>query len=194
MRHFHEIYAIAEDRHGAALADRIGNSPRQESLKSTSEDRWLSRFSQNVFNAGFNWSVIEKKWPDFEEAFHGFDVGRCALMDDAWFDELIQDTRIVRHGAKIQSVRDNAAFLLDMLKKRGTRLGGTTGQYALRFMGKDSFILSRDVVGRLVAEGVIDKVPTSKGALTKTQEAFNTWMDQSGRSLTHVSRVLALSI
>ncbi|WP_365715719.1 hypothetical protein [Shimia sp.] len=80
------------------------------------------------------------------------------------------------------------------MKKGGSRIGGATGQYALRFLGKDSFILSRDVVARLIAEGIIDKQPTSKGAMKKVQEAFNIWMDQSGRSLTEISRVLAMSL
>lgn len=218
MRSFDEIYAIAEERHGAELEAKITDVPDQARLLDAPEDRWLAQFSRNVFSTGLNWSVIEKKWPDFEEAFFGFDVGKCALMDDTWFDELIQDRRIVRHGAKILSVRDNAAFflelreeggiakvvaewpredfigLLTMLKKRGSRLGGTIGAYSLRMMGKDSFLLSRDVVARLVAEGVVDKAPTSKAAMAQTQDAFNTWVAQSGRSMTVVSRVLALSI
>ena len=139
-------------------------------------------------------------------------------MDDNKFDALLGDTRIVRNGAKIATVRDNAAFLmglrdkggvgtvlggwsptdyiglLDLLKTEGARLGGTTGQYALRFSGCDSFILSKDVTARLVAEGVIDKPASSKSAMKAVQGAFNTWMQQSGRSLTEISRVLALSI
>ena len=39
--------------------------------------------------------------------------------------------------------------LMDLMKKRGSRLGGTTGQLALRFMGKESFILTGDVVNAL---------------------------------------------
>jgi 3-methyladenine DNA glycosylase Tag len=81
-----------------------------------------------------------------------------------------------------------------VIKARASRLGGTSGQYTLRFMGKDSFILSRDVVARLIAEGVVDKAPSSKRDMEATQAAFNTWMDQSGRSLTEISRVLAMSI
>jgi len=221
MRSFEDIYAIAVDRKGSADAVEAEITPPKsiDDLTALGDDRWLSQFSKNVFNAGFNWKVIEAKWPGFEEAFHGFDIGRCAMMDDAWFDALVQDTRIVRHGAKILSVRDNAAFLqelavehgsaakaiatwpaedyfglLAMLKKRGTRLGGSTGAYALRIIGRDSFILSNDVVARLVAEGIVDKAPTSKGALAKVQAAVNTWMDQSGRGLTATSRVLAMSI
>jgi len=221
MRHFDEIYALAEANKGSAAAveAEIPQSTAREDLALIGDDRWLSRFSKHVFSAGFNWKVIENKWPGFEEAFHGFDVARCAMMDDAWFDALLQDTRIVRHGAKIQSVRDNAVFLqdlaaehgsaakafatwpatdyvglLDLLKKRGTRLGGNTGSYALRFMGVDSLIFSTDVVARLVAEGVVDKAPTSKTAQRAAQEAVNTWMQQSGRGLTAVSRVLAMSV
>jgi 3-methyladenine DNA glycosylase Tag len=174
--------------------------------------------TQRIFCAGFNWKVIEAKWEGFETAFHGFDVDRAAMMDDDWLDQLLQDTRVVRNGSKLQSVRDNAVFLrelraeggvgkvfggwpsedyvdlLEMLKRRGSRLGGATGQYFLRFMGVDSFILSSDVSARLIAEGVVDKPPTSKGAMRSAQAAFNDWRVQSGRSLTEISRVLALSI
>ena len=76
----------------------------------------------------------------------------------------------------------------------GSRLGGTSGQYFLRSMGKDSFILSQDVVAALVREGVVDKAATSKRDLAAVQSAFNRWREQSGRSLTEISRVLAMSI
>ena len=80
------------------------------------------------------------------------------------------------------------------MKKDGARLGGMTGQYAMRFAGRDAFILSRDVTARLIAEQVIDKPATSKGAMKAVQSAFNTWMDQSGRGLTEISRVLAFTV
>ena len=221
MRSFDEIYAITAERKGGveALEEMLTPPPDRAELAKIGDDRWLSMFTKGVFRAGFNWRVIDAKWDGFEATFHGFDIGKCAMMDDEWFDQLIQDTRIVRHGGKIQSVRDNAVFLqelaqehgsaarvfaewpsedyiglLAVLKTRGTRLGGTTGQYSLRFMGIDSFILSRDVVARLIAEGVIDKAPTSKKALAAVQEAFNGWRAESGRSLTEISRVLAMSI
>lgn len=221
MRGFDDIFEISAARKGGAEALNAMLEPplAPAALAAIPDHRWLANFTRHVFNAGFNWKVIESKWEGFEAAFHGFDIGKCAMMDDAWFDKLVQDTRIVRYGGKILSVRDNAVFLqelaaehgsaakvfadwpaedyaslLEMLKKRGTRLGGTTGQYALRAIGVDSFVLSRDVVARLIAEGVIDKAPTSKGAMARVQAAFNTWRDQSGRSLKEISRVLAMSI
>lgn len=218
MRRFDEIYAIAAERKGGAdaLEAQIGNGPSDATQ--IPEDRWLSQFTKSIFQAGFNWKVIENKWHGFETAFKGFDVGKCAFMNDDWFDALLTDTSIVRNGTKIRSVQENAVFLMDMreqggagqvlggwpssdfvglleyLKKNGSRLGGTSAMYALRFLGKDGFILSRDVTARLIAEGVIDKPATSKGAMKKVQDAFNTWSDESGRSLIEVSRVLALSL
>ncbi|WP_282168852.1 DNA-3-methyladenine glycosylase I [Ruegeria atlantica] len=220
MHHFDEIFVMAANRHGGpdALNEKLSKPKSLAELAEMPEDRWLSIITKTIFQAGFNWKVIENKWDGFEIAFDGFDVGRCAFMDDEIFDALLQDTRIVRNGTKIATVRDNAAFLLElrneggagqvlggwpsedyvgllaMLAKRGSRLGGASAQYAMRFAGRDSFILSQDVTARLVAEGVVDKPATSKKAMAAVQEAFNTWMDQSGRSLTEISRVLAMSL
>lgn len=220
MHHFDEIFGIAAGRHGgeAALNQKLDKPLSPEELAAIPDDRWLSTMTKSIFQSGFNWKVIENKWDGFEAAFDGFDPGRCAFIDDDRFDALLQDRRIVRNGAKVATVRDNAAFLLDLraqggagtvlggwpsedyiglldlLKDRGARLGGATGQYAMRFCGRDSFILSRDVTARLIAEGVIDKPATSKSARRAVQAAFNTWMEQSGRSLTEISRVLAMSI
>ncbi|MBD3662719.1 DNA-3-methyladenine glycosylase I [Sulfitobacter aestuariivivens] len=220
MRDFSEIFAIAAERKGGpgALESMLTAPLTATALAQVPEDRWLAQMTKSIFQAGFNWKVIENKWDGFETAFKGFDVGKCAFMDDEWFDRLLTDVAIVRNGTKIATVRDNAAFLLELraqggagevlggwpstdfigllerLKADGSRLGAATGQYAMRFMGRDSFILSRDVTARLIAEGIIDKAPTSKKALRATQNAFNTWMDQSGRSLTEISRVLAMSV
>ncbi|MEO0359113.1 MAG: DNA-3-methyladenine glycosylase I, partial [Pseudomonadota bacterium] len=102
MRHFDEIFAIAADRKGGADALRalIDPSPPASVLAATPDDRILAHFSKAVFCAGFNWNVVDNMWPGFEKAFHGFDVGKCAMMNDEWFDELITDTGIVRYGAK----------------------------------------------------------------------------------------------
>lgn len=220
MRSFDEIYQIAADRKGGSdtLESMLSKPKSTGDLAAIPDDRWLATMTRCIFQAGFNWKVIENKWEGFEAAFGGFDVGRCALMDDATFDALVADTRIVRNPIKIATVRDNAAFLLElreeggagrvlggwpstdyaglleMLKKRGSHLGGNAAQYAMRFMERDGFVLSRDVIARLVAEGVIDKPSGSKSAMRAVQGAFNTWMDQSGRSLMEISRVLAMSV
>lgn len=221
MRSFDDILAISAERKDgfAAVLNGIEPPASPATLAAVPDDRWLAQMTRGVFQAGFNWKVVEAMWPGFETAFHGFDIGRCAMMDDEWFDRLVQDKAIIRFPAKIRSVQQNAVFVSDQsaaaggfgrliadwpdedfvgllahLKKHGSRLGGTTGQYFLRSMGKDSFVLTRDVIGRLVAEGVVDKAPSSAKSMKAVQEAFNTWRAQSGRSLKEISRVLAQSI
>ncbi len=220
MRSLKSILAISVDRKGseAVIFDGIEPSKSKEELRAIPDDRWLSAMTRAIFQAGFNWKVVDRMWPGFENAFHGFDVGRCAMMSDDWFDDLCKDTSIVRYPQKILSVRQNAVFLQDVakdhggfgdmvaawppddyhklllkLKNEGNRLGATTGQYFLRFMGVDGYILSKDVIGRLVAEGVIDKQPTSKAAIAAVQNAMNTWRAESGKSMKEISRILATS-
>ena len=221
MRKFMQIHAIAAKRKGGADAlEALLDKPKSKSkLAAVPDDRWLSCMAKCVFQAGFNWKVVDNMWPGFEVAFEGFNVGHCAMLNDDDLARLVSDTRIVRHGTKIRSVQQNAVFvadlarqyggvgkafanwpssdyvgLLDLLKKSGSRLGGNTGQYFLRFMGIDGFILSRDVVARLIGEGIVDKTPSSKKDRAATQQAFDTWQKQSGRSLTDISRVLAMSV
>ena len=217
MRRFEELYAISAARHGGAAALEAKLQKPDPKVCELPEDRWLAHMTRCIFQAGFSWKVIEAKWAGFEEAFHGFDIARNAFMDDAAFDSLLSNTAIIRNGAKIQAVRDNAAFLLElrkeggagqvlgnwpsedfcglleMLKKRGSRLGGNSGQMAMRFAGRDGFVLSQDVTARLIAEGVIDKPASSKRAMAAVQAAFNGWRAETGRSLMEISKVLAFS-
>jgi len=125
----------------------------------------------------------------------------------------------VRNPQKIKSVRDNAAFvadvakesksfgkmlaawpdddqagLLEFLGKRGARLGGMTGQYFLRFVGWDAFILSRDVVAALREANVeLSEKATTKKDLRNAQAAFAGWRKETGLSFTQLSRICALS-
>lgn len=218
---FAEIRRRAEARKGGsdALESLLAQGPGPSAdLRSLTDDRVLAELTKRVFQAGFNWRVIENKWPGFEKAFHGFDVARNAMMSDEDLDRHLKNTEIVRNAAKILSVRDNAVFLSDLaaehgsaakfladwpssdlvglweiLKKRGSRLGGASGQYALRFLGKDSFMLSASVVSALRQAGVIDGPATSKTAHRKIQAAFNAWAEESGESYTRMSRILAMS-
>ncbi|MBT3787348.1 MAG: 3-methyladenine DNA glycosylase [Alphaproteobacteria bacterium] len=220
MDDFDSIFERAAARHGGAGAveERLYKVKSTRQLKAIKDDRWLAEIAKRVFQAGFVWKIIEAKWPGFEEAFGQFDVQYLAHLSDDDIDNLLSDTRIVRNGQKIIAVRDNAIFLtklqqehgsvarffaewpsddliglLEVMKKRGSRLGGMTGCYFLRFMGKESFILSRDVNAALIGMGVVDKAPTSKAALQKVQAAFNKWKEESGHNITHISQVLAMS-
>ena len=89
---------------------------------------------------------------------------------------------------------DDQAGLLDFLARQGARLGGTTGQFFLRFIGWDAFILSRDVIACLRDAGVdISEKALSKRDLAAAQAAFSGWARESGLPYVHLSRICAMS-
>jgi 3-methyladenine DNA glycosylase Tag len=222
MRAFEDIYARAAERKGgpealeALIAEHRPKDPAD--LGATPDHRWLAQMTKCVFQAGFNWRVIDNKWKGFEAAFHGFDPRLNAAMSEEEFDAHLKDTAIVRNAQKIASVRANGQFLVDLatehgsaaaffaawpdsdfagllevMKKRASRLSGETAMRLFRFMGKPSFITTRDVAAALIDAGVIDKPPSGKRDLEAVQSAFNAWAEESGRDLTSISRVLAMS-
>jgi 3-methyladenine DNA glycosylase Tag len=222
MISFKTIRAKAENRKGGpkALAKFLPDKPDAKALAKLGDDRILAEMTKRVFCAGFAWSVIENKWPDFEKVFLGFKPAKIAFQPDEFWEALMNDKRIVRNGAKIMSVRDNAQFvqatakehgsfgkflsnwpasdeigLLDLLNKRGSRLGGNTGQMFLRFVGWDGFVTSRDVVACLRDAGLdIAEEVKSKGDLAKVQAAFNAWAEETKLPYAHLSRICALSV
>ena len=219
---FQTIRARAEKRKGGAeaLARLMPPKPDPKALSKLRDDRALAQMTQRVFSAGFAWSVIESKWPAFEDAFLGFEPKRLASEPDEFWHRLTMDARIVRNGPKIMSVRDNARFVLDIAKehgsfgkflstwppsnevgllevlsKRGSRLGGNSGQMLLRFLGYDAFVTSKDVAACLRDAGLdIAEAPTSKRDLAKIQDQFNAWAKETGLPYRHLSMICAMSI
>lgn len=221
MESFEAIWQRASALKGgdAALEALLPEIKTPKQLRAIPDDRWLAQMTKRIFQAGFSWTVIDNKWDGFEEAFWGFEPGRVALMSDDDLDSLVSDTRIVRNGQKISAIQANASFicelagehgsaakffadwpddnyigLLDVMQKRGKRLGGKTGGIFLRAMGKDSFIITDDVSTALIQAGIVDKKPTSKSALATVQQAFTAWTQETGRPMAHISRTLAASI
>jgi 3-methyladenine DNA glycosylase Tag len=219
---FKTILARAEKRKGGpgSLKKLLPAKPSAKALEKIPDDRMLAEMTKRVFSAGFAWSVIEQKWPGFEKAFLGFKPAKLTFQPDDFWHEKLSDTAIVRNGAKINSVRENAAFvqeisgehgsfgkflakwpssdeigLLNLLSKRGSRLGGNTGQMFLRFIGWDGFVTSQDVVSCLRDAGLdIAAEVKSKGDLAKVQAQFNAWAEETGLPYVQLSRICAMSI
>ncbi|MGX5800016.1 DNA-3-methyladenine glycosylase I [Bradyrhizobium sp. Arg314] len=222
MLDFQKIHARAAKRKGgeAVLAPLLGPAPDNMAVAKIPDDRILSTMAERIFAAGFVWRVIEQKWPGFEEAFLGFEPKRLLFQPDDFWHELASDSRIVRNPQKIKSVRDNAAFvdrvskehgsfgkfiagwpandqvgLTAYLAKHGSRLGGNTGQYFLRWLEWDTFVVSTDMAAALRDAGLdIAENPTSKRDLDKIQVQINQWSAQTGLPRRHISRILAMSI
>lgn len=222
MPSFSAIRTRAENRKGGAdiLADLLPARPDPERLAGLPDDRILAEMTRRIFCAGFVWSVIDAKWEGFEAAFHGFDIGTLLFQPDEYWIDLTSDKRIIRNGAKIMAVKHNAGFvadiakehggfgrflaqwpnsdeigLLSFLSKKGSRLGGNTGQMLLRYLGYDGFVLSKDVVACLRDAGLdIAESPTSKGDLARAQAQFSIWAKETGLSYLQLSRICAMSI
>lgn len=222
LKSFSEIKARAVERKGgeAALGSLLPSTLLTPAQLTTLQDEYLlAEMTRSIFQSGFNWSVIDKKWSGFEAAFWQFNIACCASISAMDFEALYNDTRIVRNKPKINAVCDNANMilavqqsgkpfaqliaewpatnfigLLAFLNKNGSRLGGLTAQYFLRHVGYDGFVLGHDGVAALIDAGVIHKKPTSQSDMKAVQAAFNQWMTQSGLGLAQISRILALSI
>lgn len=221
MRDYKWLNEYCLNRFGSAAAlEAILPQPRSaDELRAISDDRYLSLISLRVFRAGLKHSLVDAKWPAFEEVFFGFDPEKVVLMGAERLENLMQDARIIRHLGKLKSVPRNAQFILDVQKekgsfgvliadwpvndivglwkylaKHGSQLGGLSAPRLLRMLGKDTFIPTDDMVAALKAQKIIDKAPTSLKELAAVQAAFNQWHEQSGRPLCQLSVMLAHTV
>ncbi|UYP31905.1 DNA-3-methyladenine glycosylase I [Pseudomonas sp. Z8(2022)] len=221
MHDYKWLHEFCLNRFGSAKAlEAKLPQPRSEAeLRALSDDRYLSLISLRIFRAGLKHSLVDAKWPAFEEVFFGFDPEKVVLMGAERLENLMQDARLIRHLGKLKSVPRNAQFILDVrrekgsfgaliadwpvtdivglwkyLAKHGNQLGGLSAPRFLRMVGKDTFIPTDDMVAALKAQGVIDKAPTSQKELAAVQAAFNQWQAESGRPLCQLSVMLAHTV
>jgi 3-methyladenine DNA glycosylase Tag len=207
--------------HKGARANVMANLPEplsHQALMALPDSVYLSTLTRRIFQAGLKHSVIDAKWPAFEQAFHGFNPLACAHMDDATFDALMANRNLIRHLGKMRSVQMNAALVLrkaqelgsfarfiadwpcqnivglwQVLKKEGAQLGGMSGARFLRLVGKDTFLLTDDVVAVLKGQGLVHKMPTSQKDLQLVQQVFNEWHAESGLPYCQISRIASMT-
>ncbi|MCL9781205.1 DNA-3-methyladenine glycosylase I [Vibrio sp. S4M6] len=221
MEKFEQIYQRAAERKGGEnnLEAMLSKPLADSAILEITDDRWLSAFSQKVFQSGISWQVVRNKWPNFEVLFFQFRIEPLLLLPDEAWDDKANDKRIIRHHTKVKSIADNARMIHEVseqhgsfshfvlswpkhnitglwqyLKTHGARLGGNTGPYTLRQMGFDTFLLSGDVETYLRNYNIIDGGKGTKRALDAAEKAFCTWQEESNRSLTEISQVIAYSV
>lgn len=212
-------YCLNRFGSAAALEARLPQPSSAEALRALADDRYLSLIALRIFRAGLKHSLVDAKWPAFEQAFFGFDPHKVVLMGGEHIERLMQNTQLIRHLGKLKSVPRNAQFVLDVAKEKGSfgnlladwpgsdivrlwrylarhgsQLGGVSAPRLLRMAGKDTFVPSTDVVAALKAQGVIDKAPSSQRDQAAMQAAFNQWQAESGRPLCHLSAMLAYTV
>jgi 3-methyladenine DNA glycosylase Tag len=217
---FAAILESARTRLGAAALEARLPQPRSAAeLNATADDRYLSQMSLRIFRAGLKHSLVDAKWPAFEEVFNGFDPRRVRAMSDEAVEGLLADRRLIRHWGKLKSVRDNAAAMIavieehgsfanwladwpgpsivelwEALAKRFSQMGGNSGPTFLRMVGKDTFILTPSVTAALQRWGAIEAPPKSRKDRAAVQSCFNAWAEETGRPLCQLSLIIAASI
>ena len=212
------IYQRAAERKGGASALELllGDDDTHPFLAELGDDRILAACTKKVFQSGFVWRVVENKWPNFEDCFFRFNIEKILMMPDEMLEKKAADPQIIRNFNKVKTIKANAQMIFEeqqnghsfaqfianwpsnniiglwaYLKKHGARLGGNTGPYALRAIGKDTFLLSRDIESYFRAHDLISGGIQSKSSLTTIQQCFNEWQQQSHLSLSQLSRLVA---
>jgi len=217
---FRDILATAQLHKGGArvVESMLPEVVSAKALAKLPDSFFLSTMCRRVFRAGLKHSLVDKKWPAFEKAFHEFDTFDIAMMSDEMLEAQMQNRDIIRHLGKIKSIRTNALMIRDLsqehqgfgsflaqwpddelcelwflLKKRGAQLGGLSSPRFLRMVGRDTFILTDDVVSSLKAQGIIEKNPSSQRDIRLAQLAFNAWQQESGLPMSHISRIISFT-
>jgi len=220
VENFATIYQRASERKGGEVALKaLTSAPLAPAkLAKLPDSLLLAELTKKVFQSGFVWRVVRQKWPGFCQLFFDFDIEKVLLLSDEMLEQKAADPRIIRNLNKVFTIRENALMIYDVqqhqqsfarfiadwptdniiglwayLKKHGARLGGNTGPYALRAIGKDTFLLTQEIEGYLRAYGVFDGGINSQRSLKQIQQQFNLWQHQSGLSLQEISQIVALS-
>lgn len=72
------------------------------------DDAYLENMTRVIFQAGLSWRLVEKKWPNFQEAFENFSINRIARFTDDDVKRLMANEGIVRNRKKILATIHNA--------------------------------------------------------------------------------------
>src|SRR6201997_642762 len=122
MVDFSVIFARACERKGgeAAVVEGLPDAQSDAALRAVPDDRYLSMMSLRIFRAGLKHSLVDAKWPAFEDVFQAFQPRRVRAMSDEAVEALLGDARLIRHWGKLKSVRDNAAGMIGVAEEHGT--------------------------------------------------------------------------
>src|SRR6516225_2037137 len=217
---FAPIYDAARTRLGATALEARLTQPRSAAeLRAQTDDRYLSQMELRIFRAGLKHSLVDAKWPAFEEVFDRFEPRRVRAMSDEALEALLANRQLIRHWGKLKSVRDNAAAMIEVaeehgsfgawlsnwsetnivelweaLAKRFSQMGGNSGPSFLRMVGKDTFILTPSVTAALKHWRAIDTPPKNRKDRAAVQACFNDWAEETRQPLCQLSLILAASI
>ncbi|BES71094.1 DNA-3-methyladenine glycosylase I [Marinobacter nanhaiticus D15-8W] len=201
------------------LESRMPNVRKKEEIAAMPDREFLSSMTRRIFQAGMKHSVSNDRWPRFEDYFWSFEPEKLMLLSEEQLEQAMQNPELIRHWGKLRTIPFNAGEMYRIsraeggfgkviadwddgdlfglwawLGKRFQRMGGQSGARFLRLTGRDTFLLTDDVIAALVTSDAIDEKPTRKADKQRVNDVFLEWQAQSGRPLAHISRILSMTV
>ena len=214
---FAPVLAEALSHHSEArLRARFPVARSAAELAAQPDAHLLITMARRIFSAGLKLSLIDRKWPGILAAFDDFDVATVAAYDAEKVGALLEDTRIVRHPGKVRALVHNAGVLRALAAEHGSatawlarwpaddpvglwhalsgrcqQLGGMSAPLVLRSFGRDTFLLTGDVLATLARHGLYTGKGTGKRDQRQIQDLFRHWRASEGLSFGALSVVCA---
>lgn len=93
----------------------------EEWCRPTRDERYIFELlNLEGAQAGLSWSIVLAKREAYQEAFKNFDIDFCAGLSDADLEAIKENFNVIKHFAKLKSVRSNAQAVLQIQKEFGS--------------------------------------------------------------------------
>ncbi len=86
----------------------------------SNDNVYFENMCRVIFQAGLNWQVIDKKWPNIRKAFANFNIDKVACFTNEDMQRMLTDEGIVRNKGKIQAIIQNAQNFKAIEKQFGS--------------------------------------------------------------------------
>jgi len=86
----------------------------------TTDNEYFEALTLNIFRAGLDWRMVDKKWPAIKQAFDEFDIAKVADYTPLDIERLMGDATIIRNRRKIVATVENANATLSLIEEHGS--------------------------------------------------------------------------
>ncbi len=94
-----------------------------------SDQEYFALLARAVFSAGLGPKVVESRWKEMGEAFHGFDPAKVTVMGEEDVARLLSDPGVIRNRRKIEAVIKNAGTFLEQVDAVEGRAAAAHGSF-----------------------------------------------------------------
>ncbi len=90
--------------------------------KPKTDAAFLEQLSNIVFIIGFNYSLVQKRWPKIKKAFNNFSVDKVAGYKESDLKRLLKSEGMIKNHKKIGFIIENAKICVRIRKEHGSVL------------------------------------------------------------------------